>query len=180
MLLIRDRTGLPNARGPVRQKEVGTAVDDQSTQEMNRSYAWRLANAHVWLFLIVCALLTAIPARPVWYGAVTDRSVRLMLSAIGGIWVYRLTMSYVSAIAAYKPTTALQAKRANEQIKLTANFANTVSAAWISVIALSELIKSTPDYSGIAVAVIIAGMVHGGARNMVGLIKDEAINHAGQ
>jgi hypothetical protein len=117
-----------------------------------------------------------VPSQPLWFGVVSDRYVQLLLSVIAGVSIQLLTKRYVQAILDYEPQTQIQAKRANEQIKFSANFGNTVSAAWVSIVALSQLIKpGVPDYPSIALGVLVAGLVHAGSRNMVALIKDENI-----
>jgi hypothetical protein len=143
--------------------------------EMNNTPKWRLVNLTATLFVVMCTLVSTIPARPLWFGFVTDQNMQTALSVLAGIAIYRLTKGYVAAIESYTPSTPLQAKRANEQIKLTANFANTIAAAWIGVVALSQLIKKEPDFFVISITVMISGFIHGGARNMVGLVKDEAL-----
>jgi hypothetical protein len=137
---------------------------------------WRRANHYLILFMVLCGLSGVVEHRPVWFGVLPDRWLQMILSIVAGIVVFRLTKNYTAAIAAYEPSTPLQARRANEQIKLTANFSNTIAAAWIAVVALSQLTKADgPNYYIITLAVMIAGFIHGGGRNIVGLIKDEAI-----
>lgn len=143
--------------------------------ELAESQEWRLANAKVALFLAAGVILTQIPARDVWFGIITDEKVRLLLSVIIGVAVFQLTKGYVSAINAYTPATAIHAKRANEQIKLTANFGNAIATAVISVAALTQMIKPDPNYYLIAMPALIAALIHAGSRNMVANIKDESV-----
>jgi hypothetical protein len=144
--------------------------------ELNDTYPWRMANHLVLGFVVTCALVSVIPARPLWFGVLPSRQVELALSVLAGCCIHFLTKRYVRAIADYEPQTSIQAKRANEQIKFSANFGNTIAAAWISIMALSQLIKPEPPrYDAIALAIVISGLIHAGSRNMVALIKDENI-----
>jgi hypothetical protein len=145
--------------------------------ELSESPAWRMANVLVLAFVIACAVVSIVPSRNVWFGLVSDQVVQLLLSIWAGYCIHELTKRYVKAIRDYNPHTQIQAKRANEQIRFSANFGNTISAAWISIMALSQLIKpGEPSYAMIAFAVAIAGFIHVGSRNMVALIKDENIS----
>lgn len=85
-----------------------------------------------------------------------------------------LTRKFVHAFDRYDPETPLQAKRANEQIKITAAFANAVATAIVAVQVLSQAIKETPPTPfHIITGIVIAGMVHVGGRNLVALLKPE-------
>ncbi|MBC8020358.1 MAG: hypothetical protein H7X78_03990 [Methyloceanibacter sp.] len=144
--------------------------------ELSDYHPWRMANHWALLFVVICGIAANIERQAVWFGFLPDRWMQTILSVGAGAAIFMLTKRYVRAIASYTPTTSLEAKRANEQIKLTANFSNTIAAAWIAVVALAQLIKPEgPNYYIITLAVVIAGFIHGGARNMVGLIKDEAV-----
>jgi hypothetical protein len=135
---------------------------------------WRMANLWVILFLVVAAVVSFIPARPIWFGLVTDRAVNLILSVAAGVCINQIAKNYVAAFAAYDPANPLQAKRANEQIKLSATFANSVSTAVVAVLVLSQLVKNDPpDYFRIITGIAIAGLVHVGGRNLVALLKPE-------
>lgn len=142
--------------------------------ELRDYHPWRMANLSVMAFVIWAVPIALIPAQDVWFGFITDRAVNLILSIGAGVAISTLTKRYVKAIEGYEPTTPIQAKRANEQIKLTATFSNAVSTAVMAVLVISQLVRSEPpNYFRILTGVVIALMVHVGGRNIVALIKPE-------
>lgn len=147
--------------------------------ELRDTYAWRIANLYVMAFILLCVLICLFPSRPVWFGLITAKQMQLLLGVAAGVAVNLLTKKYVKAIETYNPNTQIQAKRANEQIKFTANFGNTIATAWISIMVLGQIIKSDKvNYYDAVFAIMVSIMIHAGSRNMVALIKDENITAA--
>ena len=139
-----------------------------------------MANIWVLAFVVACALISMIPQRSAWFG-IPNATVQLSLIVAGTILLDRLRKRYVAAIAAYEPQTPLQAKRANEQIKLTATFGNTVAAACVAVAFLGRIVTdpNAQPYNLIT-ALIWAGLIHITAREIVGQIKDETPQPEGE
>ncbi len=135
--------------------------------ELGATHKWRMANGYIALFGVVCAGLHTIPGRP---------ELELPLVVAGSIAAHQISQRFIGAIADYEPQTELEAKRANEQIRLTATFANLVAVASISVLVFSRLLM--PNVSGtlisVPVVIIMAGFAHYVARKVVSLIKDES------
>ncbi|APL95987.1 hypothetical protein EWH08_11055 [Sphingobium indicum] len=138
--------------------------------------AWRRANLFVFMFIVACAVVHMIPERAVWFGLMSGENLRLTLTVAGSVYISRLADYFIRAIEQYQPCTPIQAKRANEQIKLTATFANIIAGALISVVALRQSISSASSAQGISAftAMLFAALIHMGARSIVGLIKDES------
>lgn len=76
----------------------------------------------------------------------------------------------------FQPENSLEAKRFNEQVKLLATMLNTVAAAAVSVLAISEIAKhpAEPDMLLIVFAIGAGLWVHMGARGLLLHLKDES------
>ena len=148
--------------------------------DLSRFAPWRRANYGVALFILVGGLFSTTQIRELLIVIVGREYFIYLLAVASGLMLLYIAKSYQIAIDRYTPVTQLQAKRANEQIKLTAGFANTIAAACVSVMALTELLKEPPQYIHITIAVAIAAIVHDGARKMVGLLKDESVFDRGR
>jgi len=94
------------------------------SMELSESHPWRMANLLVLVFVLSCGIVSLTPSRSLWLGFISDRVVQLSLSVASGIAIHNITKRFVAAIRDYEPKTQIQAKRANEQIKLSASFGN--------------------------------------------------------
>lgn len=142
--------------------------------ELNDSIKWRIANLYVLAFIVTGLVLSIIPARPLWFGFVTDRAMNGFLSVLSGAAIHYITKALVQAFAEYTPATPLQARRANEQIKLMATFSNAIAVAVIAILAIGQLVRDAgPDYFKLSMGVMISVMIHAGGRNLVALLKAE-------
>lgn len=142
--------------------------------ELRDYMKWRLANLYAVAFVVVAGVISLIPARPIWFGVIPNHVVQLCLTVAAGVAVQLVTKKFVRAFEDFQPETPLQAKRANEQIKLMASFANAIATAVVAVIVISQSIKDIPPANiTIFTGCIIAGMIHVGGRNLVSLLKPE-------
>jgi hypothetical protein len=126
------------------------------------------------LFFVACTFVSLIPEREMWFGLLTNLQAQTALAVAGALILHKLSRRYLAAIVAYVPATPLQAKRANEQIKLMANFTNAIATAWIAIAVLNQVIRDNPPPAfSVMTAIALAGILHIGAREIVGQIKDE-------
>lgn len=146
--------------------------------ELARFGPWKAANFKVALFIVICVALSIAPYRDRWFGIDSESLFLYVIAPMIALVLIHISKAYEISIDRFVPSSSLEAKRANEQIKLMAAFANTIAAACVSVMALTELLKETPQYSYIAAAFCVSAIVHGGARRMVGLLKDENVDGA--
>lgn len=136
---------------------------------------WRGPNCWVAAILILAALATAVPERKEYLGFLNQTQLFCGLSYWAALLTRRVAASFASAIEGFQPATPVEARRANEQVKLTATLINGAAGAAVSIFALSELIRTHPSYFQIIAAVAAAVWVHSGARSLIGLLKDEVI-----
>ncbi len=99
-----------------------------------------------------------------------------------GAALVQLFRETTKSLRSYSPTTCLDAKIVNEQIKLTSNTVNTVSVAFSGLAILSPIITkgaSPLRDPVIVVAVIFAFYAHVGARKLLSELKSEVIEGSG-
>ncbi|WP_198353576.1 hypothetical protein [Sphingomonas sp. MA1305] len=99
----------------------------------------------------------------------------LILTGVLSVPGWRLLSGIQRVIDNYSPIDALDAKRLNEQVKLLATMMNTVAAASVSVLAISEIAKNPtrPNMLVIAISIGFALWVNMGARGLLLHLKDE-------
>jgi len=136
---------------------------------------WRGPNCWIASVLILAALSTSIPERPTYFGILDQTQLFCGLSYFAALLTRRVAASFAYAIGGFQPATPLEAKRANEQIKLTATLMNGAAGAAVSIFALAELIRPDPSYIQIIAAVGAAVWVHSGARSLLDLLKDDTV-----
>jgi len=143
-------------------------IERIKSNELNQTDDWVVAVRLVTLMILASlafSMADFIPKiSPFIYG---------LILSIGMTWTSR---KFCVAINEYNPTTVLEAKRANEQIKLLANFASAIAVATFAVLALSNLIDKgsvKADISTFCLIMLGAWFIHSGGRNILGLIKDE-------
>lgn len=136
---------------------------------------WRGPNCWIAASLVLAALSTGIPERTEYFGFLDKTQLSCGLSYWAAVLTRRVAASFGSAIEGFQPATPVEAKRANEQIKLTATLINGAAGAAVSIFALSELMRPHPSHLQIIAAVGAAIWVHSGARSLIGLLKDEVV-----
>ena len=121
-------------------------------------------------FLLVAFAIVA--PHQQWLG----RGASLFWTGIVSIIGWRLMSGIQGLLDRFKPDSALEAKRLNEQIKLMATMLNTVAAASVSVLAISEIAKQpqNPNMLLITLAIGLGLWVHMGARGLLLHLKDDA------
>lgn len=109
---------------------------------------------------------------PSWLGG--GSSFALAGSMIG--WaMQRTTRAATEDAARYRPSSVIDAKRANEQIKLVANSMNVVALAAIGFYVIQGLPSATTaDRILTALVLVLALSVHVDARRLMGMLKDES------
>lgn len=133
---------------------------------------WRAINARLWIYYLVCF-------GALWTPAVkfAGMDLRVVACAILGPLFGPVIRSVGNNIRDYEPTSVVDAKRVNEQIKSTAGMLNTFATASVSIFALSE-VRNGVERANLIVIMLALGFalyVHSGARNLLGLLKDEAV-----
>jgi hypothetical protein len=99
---------------------------------------WRLAG-----LLLLAFLASRIPIQPLYFGLLPLVNAQAALAyVITGLLMGTLRFT-ASEIDRYELENPLAAKRVNEQIKLMATLCNTLAAAVVSIVALSELPEVT-------------------------------------
>ncbi len=136
---------------------------------------WSGPNCWIAAILLLAALSTNIPLKAKYFGLLDRTQLFCGLSYLAALLTRRVAASFASAVEGFEPATSVEAKRANEQIKLTATLINGAAGAAVSIFALAELIQPHPSYLQIIAAVGAAVWVHSGARSLIGLLKDEVI-----
>lgn len=96
----------------------------------------------------------------------------------GGVSVIvrQTTNFYANRIIDFVPRTALEAKRANEQIKSLSTAINALAAGSAVAVTVKQLSEVEPNYPLIIIAVGLGVWIHTGARSLLGLLKDESIS----
>lgn len=169
----------------------GTTMDDEQLEELRKAGGdytrsllaprpgainWRGPNW--WTFTLFVAAFTLANLKPgnAVRDFVFDRNV--IGAFFGGIsGVVRITIRlYANRIEDFEPRTALEAKRANEQIKSLSTAINTLAAGSAVAVTVRQISELKPDYPLMILAVGLAVWIHTGARHLLGLLKDESIS----
>ncbi len=137
---------------------------------------WRGPNWWTIAAVGIALALTRIPPHQHMFGRDLGPNIAALVGWFGAIMIRRIVASYGKAIDEFEPATALQAKRANEQIKLVATLVNSAAGAAVTVFALSELVKGNDtNYVQIIFATGLALWIHTAARSLLGKLKNEAL-----
>jgi hypothetical protein len=133
---------------------------------------WR--RAHVWtsIYLTACLAISITPTPEVgWLNPDLIRSVIIGVFANLG----RLVLAvYRECINKFEPQTKLEAKIANEQIKIIANFANSCAIAFFAVVVLGSYFGDRPHAQFLViVGAIVIFVMNGSARGILAQLKDE-------
>ncbi len=138
---------------------------------------WRPVHRASMIIMGAAIVVCLIPNKPMYLGFVPR------LNAICGIvFCFYMAMRgtgflVASVIRAFKPSTGLAAKQANEQIKLVSTTINSVALATAAAFGITEFAKeSEPNYFLMMVYLTIALDFHHRARALLGLLKDENLS----
>lgn len=145
-------------------------------RNVDRNIDW---NAPNWwtFFLFLCAFVIAAmkPGNPVREFLLDQKFVGGFMGGVSGL-VRITTRFYANRIEDFEPCTALEAKRANEQIKSLSGAINAFAASIAVGVSLKQFWEAKPDYMLIILSIGLAVWVHTGARHLLGLLKDESIS----
>lgn len=137
---------------------------------------WRGPNWWTFIVFVGAFTLANLKAGNAFHDFLFDKNV------IGGFFggisgLVRLTTRfYAERIEDFVPRTALEAKRANEQIKSLSTAINTLAAGSAVAVTVRQISELKPDYPLMILAVGLAVWIHTGARHLLGLLKDESIS----
>lgn len=142
----------------------------------NDGIDWRPVHRASMAIMAAAIVICLIPNKPIYLGFIPR------LNAICGVvFCFYLAMRgtallVASRIAAFAPQSGLEAKRANEQIKLVSTTVNSVALATAAAFAITEFAKEAePNYLVMMMYVTIALDFHHRARALLGLLKDENV-----
>lgn len=115
------------------------------------------------------------PGNPMRDFLLDQRYVGAFMGGVSAL-VRITTRFYANRIEDFVPNTALEAKRANEQIKSLSTAINALAGSIAAGVTLKQFWEAKPDYLLIILSVGFAVWIHTGARHLLGLLKDESIS----
>jgi len=137
---------------------------------------WRMPNFLTFVLFAFLLYVSQVPKKDLYFGHVPHDLPSSMVASLVGLMTNKITKFYGYRIEEFQPATALEAKRANEQIKSLATAINSVAAGGAVAMTVKQMADAHPNYGLVVFAVGLAVWVHSGARNLLGLLKDESIS----
>ncbi len=130
-----------------------------------------------WLTVLYFCILFAISQvtkQETYLGFLPHDQLIAIGSGFVAIGFSRIIRQYGERIEQFEPRSAVEAKRANEQIKSVSNLFNALAGGSAIALTAKQLSQSNPDYGLIVLTLGLSVWIHTGARNLLGLIKDES------
>lgn len=124
-------------------------------------------------FFAAMLCVSRIEKRESYLGFLTQDIVVALGSGAVAVCFSRIIRFYGRRIAAFQPRSALEAKRANEQIKSVSTLFNALAGGGAIASTIKQLGEASPDYGFIVLTLGLGVWIHTGARNLLGLLKDE-------
>lgn len=125
-------------------------------------------------FFAAMLWVSQIEKRDSYFGFLPHDTLMALASAVVATGFNRIIRFYGRRIAAFQPRSILEAKRANEQIKSVSTLFNALAGGGVIASTVKQLGEASPDYGLIVLTLGLGVWIHTGARNLLGLLKDES------